>query len=644
MLSFFRRVSKSKIGNWIIGLVGVGILAGFALADLSNFGTGQLGFGMGSSGLVKVGNQEITDREMDAAMRQRLQAVQQQNTSATYATIAGDFEPLLSEMIDQKALIAFADKYGFRLSKRLVDAEIAQIPGTKGLNGEFSEQAYLGFLAQQRMTDQQVREFITGGLLQRLLLTSVAANARVPVGVATPYAAMLLEARQGEAAIVPVAAFTAGLKPSDADLQRYYAANKARYTVPEQRILRIARIGPEQVANVAATDAEIAAYYKANAATYGARETRTLTQAVVASQQVANAIAARAKGGATMAAAAAPAGANAAVTTLKEQTREAYASVAGAQAATAAFSATQGTVVGPVRSDFGWTVAKVEAVQKQGGKTLDQAKAEIAAKLNADKRKQAIEDLATKVQDALDGGSNFTEAVEQAKLTVVTTPLITAAGTSREQPSYRFPSELAAALKTGFEIAANDPPEVPSVGEGYAVVSPAEVIPAAPAPLASIRDRVTADWINAQGLAKAKAVADGIAARAAKGSLADAVKQAGVPLPGVQPLAGRRIQIAEASAQVPAAVRTLFTLGEGKSRAVPDVSGRGFIVVKVTKIIPGNALLQPALIGQMQGELRQAISQDYAQQFLNAIKADLKVRRNESAIGATKQRITSGGG
>ena len=74
------------------------------------------------------------------------------------------------------------------------------------------------------------------------------------------------------------------------------------------------------------------------------------------------------------------------------------------------------------------------------------------------------------------------------------------------------------------------------------------------------------------------------------------------------------------------------------------MSGRGFIVVKVDMIIPGNALIQPALIGQMQGELRQALSQDYAEQFLNAIKADIKVRRNEGAIEATKKRITSGGG
>ena len=41
-------------------------------------------------------------------------------------------------------------------------------------------------------------------LLQRLLLTPVATNARVSVGMATPYASMLLEAREGEVAAIPL--------------------------------------------------------------------------------------------------------------------------------------------------------------------------------------------------------------------------------------------------------------------------------------------------------------------------------------------------------------------------------------------------------------------------------------------------------
>ena len=647
MLTFFRRAANSKIGTWIIGFIGLAILAGFALSDLSNFGSGNLGFGMGSNTLAEVGGQQVTEQEMSDTMQRRLEVVRQQQPTADYSTIIGEFDDILGELIDNKTLLAFAEKFRFPLSKRLVDAEISQIPQTKGLNGQFSEQAYQSFLAQQRISDSEVRQILAGGLLQRYLLTPVAANARVTAGMATPYASMLLESREGEAAAVPLGAFRAGLKPTDADLQQYYTANRSRYMVPEQRALRIARIGPEQVANVTASDQDIANYYNAHKADYASKVTRDISQAVVPDQATANGIAERAKGGASMAAAAAPAGANAAVTTLKDQSQQAYASVAGKDAAAAVFAAASDAVVGPIHTDFGWAVAKVDSVKTTGGKTLDQARAEISSKITTDKRKNAIEDLVDKIQDAVDGGSNFTEAVEQAKLPVTTTPLITSSGSSRADPSFKLPPELAPALKSGFELDPNDPPDIVTLpnNQGYAMVSPGEVVRAAPAPFATVHDQLANDWINAKALDRARAVATQIESKVQRGmSLAQAMKESGAPLPPVQPLAAQRIQLATAQGPIPVPIKMLFSLGPDKSVMTPDPQGHGFFIVKVTKIVPGNALTRPALVQQMQSELQQSVSDDYGRQFLAAMREEIGTKRNESAIQAMKARLANSGG
>ena len=95
---------------------------------------------------------------------------------------------------------------------------------------------------------------------------------------------------------------------------------------------------------------------------------------------------------------------------------------------------------------------------------------------------------------------------------------------------------------------------------------------------------------------------------------------------------------------VPAPLKMLFTLGEGKSRMFPDPQGRGFFIVKVDKLTPGNAMAQPALIGQMQNELQQGVSQDYGQEFLAAMRKELGVKRNEGAIQSFKTRMMSSGG
>src|SRR5437660_612175 len=384
MLTFFRRVAKSKIGTWVIAGIGVAILGGFALADLSNFGTGTTGFVMSSSTLAKVGDQEVEEADLADLLQRRLQQVRQEQPEAGYPAIMGDFNPIIDDLINQRTLMAFADKYGFPLSKRLIDAEIARLPAAKGLNGQFSDQAYQAFLAQQHLTDAKVRNLIATSLLQQLLLTPVATNTRIPVGMATPFANMLLEAREGEGALVPAEAFKAGLKPTDAQLQQYYAANRSvRYMIPEQRVLRIARIGPEQVANVGASEAEIAGYYNQHKDSYAPADTRSLSQVVVQHQATPSAIAQRAKAGANLAAAA----------------------------------------------------------------------------------------------------------------------------TSRSDASFKLPPELAPVLKSGFEIAPRDPPEVVTLpgDAGYAVVSPGQVTPASPAPLQSIHDQVASDWIIDEAMKRARA-------------------------------------------------------------------------------------------------------------------------------------------
>lgn len=647
MLSFFRRLANSKIGTWIVAAIGLAILAGFALADLSNFGTGNLGFGMSSGTLARVGDQGVDEREVSDAMQRRLQTARQQQPNADYATIIGDFNPVLEALIEDKALVAFADENNFPLSKRLIDAEIATIPSTKGLNGQFSEQAYQAFLAQQRLSDAQVRQILAGSLLQRLILTPVVTNARVPLGMATPYASMLLEERQGEGALVPADAFKAGLNPTDAQLQQFYSANRSvRYMIPEQRVLRIARIGPDQVSNISASDQEIAAYYNQHKDDYAPQDTRSLSQVVVQDQATANAIAQRAKGGATLGAAAAPAGPSAAVSTLKDQSRTAYVGVAGDKAAAAVFAAPVGTVVGPVQSQFGWLVVKVDSVKKGTGKTLEQARSEIAAKLNADKRKAAVEDIVDKVQNALDQGSNFEEAVSAAKLQTTNTPLISAAGVSPADAAFKLAPELAPVLKTGFEIAPNDPPELVTLpgNAGYAVVSPGQVVPATPAPLASIRDKVASDWVSEQAMLRARTAAQQIADRATGNvSLADAIKAIGANLPAPRPISARRIQMTDQQGNTPPALKILFGTGAGKSRMAPNPQGGGYFVVKVDKVTPGNAIAQPGLISQVTSQLNQAAAQDYAQQFLADLKREMKVKRNESAIQSFRARLLSSG-
>jgi peptidyl-prolyl cis-trans isomerase D len=644
MSSTFRKFAKSKVGTAIVAFIGLLILIGFAMGDIQGIVSGSGSSGGGDT-LAKVGSQAITERETRSAVDRRLAQLRAENPNIEPSSMLGEFDQILGELIDARTLEVFAGKFGFILSKKLVDAQIAQIPGAKGLNGQFTDEAYRGWLAQQRVTDQEVRSAIRNEMLQQMLLTPAAASARAPVGMATPYAAMLLEGRQGDVAFVPIEAFRNGLNPTQADLQTYYSQNKARYTVPEQRVLRVAPIGPEQVAGVTATDKEISDYFNANQATYGAKDIRVISQVVTQDQAAAQGVANRAKGGQAFAAAAAPAGFSAADISVGPQTRQQFTDLAGAQVANAAFGAAEGAVIGPIRSEFGWHVVKIDQVRREGGKSLEAAKAEIAAKLTADKRKAQIDELADKVQTAIDDGASFSEAVAQAKLQVIETPPLTAAGTSITNPAFKPTPAVAAALKSGFDLAEGDEPVVDALPDngGSIVVSVARVIPAAPAPFAEVSSRVRTDWVNAEASKRARQLGASIEAKVSKGaSVADAVKGAPVNVV-VGPVSARRIELSQFRGNVPPPLQMLFSLTQGKTRMVGGSKNEGFYVVKLTKIVPGNALSAPGLVSQTQQQMERTLGQEYALQFISAMQQAVGVKRNDKAIAAAKQRLTGAG-
>ncbi len=476
MISTFRQLSKSKTGTFVIAGLFVLTLIGFASVGVSNFGNGNVGLGGMSRGtLAKVGDQEVDDQEVREAMQRRLQDVRQKNPNADYATIAGDFDVILGALIDQRSLIAFANKFGFHLSKPLVDAEIAQIPQTKGLNGKFDDRAYQAFLGQQRLTDAEVRQIMAGELLQRLVLTPVASSARLSIGMATPYASMMLESRQGEGVAIPLEPFKAGLSPTDAQVQQFYAANRNRYIVPEQRALRFATVGPDQVANVTASDQEIAAYYNANQATYGTRETRNLSQAVVPDQATASAIAAKAKAGATLAAAAAPAGANAAVTSLSGQNssglcrgsrrqgrRRRLLPAFGCSRGTDSIGFRLGGREGRLGEDRGRKIACPGALgnrrQAQRGQAQGDDRGHGRQVAGRGRRRSQLH------RGRCDGeGAGDDHAADQRP-----------AAPPRRTRTYHLSPDYAPVVKAGFDLAPSDQPEIVALAskQGYVMVSP----------------------------------------------------------------------------------------------------------------------------------------------------------------------------
>ncbi|WP_106639488.1 peptidylprolyl isomerase [Allosphingosinicella vermicomposti] len=643
MISFFRR----GLSSWVvIAFLGLIALAFIVTGVGTPSGLGNLG---GGDVVAEIGGEKITATEVvDQVNRQLERARQQQPDLTMQAFLQGDMlKNLIEQMITAKAIISFSEDQGLTASRKMIDTEIASLPAFHNLAGQFDQTTFQQALAQQNITEDQLREDLAASLIEKQLMLPIGAGARIPRSVAVQYASLLLEQRSGSVGAVSIQGIPQGPAPTDADINAFYTQNQGRYTIPERRVIRYALFGPEQVAAAAKpTDAEIAAFYNSNAATYGAKESRRFSQVVLPDEAAARAFQQKVAGGKSFAQAAQEAGFSASDTSIGEQSKESLTRLSSAAIANAAFAAAEGATTAPARSELGWHVLRVDGIARTAARSLDSAKAEIATQLEKQKVDEALTALATRIEDAIADGATFAEAAAAEKLQIQETQPVTATGQAIGQAGYQLPEQAQALLKPAFDLAADDDPVVHVIqpNQSYAIVAPGTITAAAAPPLAQIKDRVRTDLVAKRASDRAKQIADQIAAKINGGMApAEAFRTAGVPVEAPRPISARRIEIARQGQQVPPPIAMMFSIPKGKARVMAAPNGIGWFVVHLNEVIPGDATKQPELIEATRQQFSQAVGNEYGAQFANAARKTAKIEKHDAAIQRLKTQLLGGG-
>jgi peptidyl-prolyl cis-trans isomerase D len=238
MLQFFRNIFKTKLGLLItFGLLALIALA-FATADVAN--TGSFGGVAGGDRAAVVGDERIATADLARAATQALERARQQNpTLSMQSFIAqGGLEEVLNQLIDRAAIAEYAREHGFRAGDNLINSEIQAIGAFRGADGNFSAEVYKNALAAQGLTDSLVREDLRQGLLAQLMLEPPALVIGYPAAIANRYALLFKERRIGSIGFLPAAAFAPEGAPTQAALERFYQAQRARFIRPERRVIR----------------------------------------------------------------------------------------------------------------------------------------------------------------------------------------------------------------------------------------------------------------------------------------------------------------------------------------------------------------------------------------------------------------------
>lgn len=644
MLQLIRKIFNSRLGV-ILTMTFLALIAlAFASADVSNSG----GFGgvAGGDRVAVVGKARIDSSALSQAATSALETVKQENPRISMqAFIAqGGLDKVLTQLIDRTAVSEFGRMHGIVASDRLVDSEITKIPAFRGPDGNFSQEVFRQALRQQGVSEALVRQDLAQGLVARQILVPAAFGAVAPQEQVLRYAALLRERRTGAIALLPSAAFAPATPPTDAEIKEFYKNNSSRYIRPERRVVRFATFDEAALKSVPApTEAEISARYNANKAVYGAQETRRVTQLIVPTEAAAKAIAAEVAAGKSLEAAAAAKGLSA--SRLDQVSRDALAAQASKAVADAVFAASQGSIAPPARSGLGWHVMRVDGIEKRAERPLAQVRGEIVEQLTVENRRKAINDLSARIEEELGNGATLSDIAKELGVTPQSTEPLTADGAVYGKPGQQAPVVLARVLQTAFSMEQENEAQLAEIeaGKTFMIFDVTQIEPSAPAPLVDIQEDVKTAVMLEKGAAAAKAAAEKVLAQTRKGiDLGAAMSGLGVSLPPVDRLNMGREDLARAGQAVPPPLALMFSMAEGTMKLLSAPNDRGWYVVALKDIEPGKVDPADTIIPAAQRELGSTAGREYAEALRRAIRTEVGVKKNDTAIKAVSKQLAGG--
>jgi peptidyl-prolyl cis-trans isomerase D len=262
---------------------------------------------------------------------------------------------------------------------------LQQIPALQ-VDGQFSRDRYSALLRQQGRSEAEFeREF------RRDLQSSQLRNAIVVSSFITPAELKRRVELEGETrdvayAVIPAAAYAAQVNVTPEAVAAHYEKNKLQYMTPESASLQYLQLNMSDVAaSVQVTEDALHKYYEENAARNETPERRKASHILVesgsddaAAKKKAEALAVRVKAGEDFAKLAREnsddVGSRDAGGDLGWATREAYVK----EFSDALFGLQQkGAIVGPVRSQFGYHIIRLDDIETPHVRSFEEARAEL---------------------------------------------------------------------------------------------------------------------------------------------------------------------------------------------------------------------------------------------------------------------------
>jgi len=517
---------------------------------------------------------------------------------------------------------------GYRVSAARVQEEIMSEPAFQ-VDGKYSETLALARLAQIGITPEKFRADIRTSLQNAELERAIGVSEFLTPTEIGRRLALEDEQREVRVALLPVDRFRTSAVPDEAALVAWYAKNGKSFETPESVSLDYAEGSLAQLeAGITVTEDDLQAYYAENKDRYAAPERRRARHILLATEAEAKAALARLKAGEDFATLA---------RTLSKDTGSAESGgdlgLSDRNAfvkpfADALFAMAQGETRGPVKTDFGFHIIRLEGIEGGGTRAFADVRAELDQELRRDRAADRFGEQQEQAQRrAEQPGADFAAIAKDLGLATGEVPVFLRGtggaplGTDPALEAAVFGDKVLGQRKISAPIALGD--------DRFVILKVRAHTKAAVPPLASVREKVVAAVQRERATEAARAAAEAAAARVDSVATFDnAVRALGVVSEPAR-FVDRR------DPALPSTVRNaLFTFprpvgGKPVTRAVPLPEG-GYAVVTFTqsRTMPaaGDAQLRGFRVQQITAGQGQASVGAYVEELRRSAKVEKNPR------------------
>jgi peptidyl-prolyl cis-trans isomerase D len=411
--------------RWL-AIVVLGALA-LVFAAWGAYGIVNINIGVGNYAAT-VGSEKLSLQEVrDDWMRQQSRWQQRFGGEIPPDMKASVQNSLLESLIKDLAMTERAHELGYRVSAAQIKDAIRSEPAFQ-IDGQYSPQAARMRLAQAGISLTTFEEQTRSMLERQQLAGPLQASGFLSAREIEQLRALANEEREVRYALLTPAKFQGGAAVDEKAVAAYYAGHQAQFLTPEWVKLEYAELRLDQLAaQTSVTESDLRSYYEKSKDRFVVPEKRRASHILIQipagkdgdaiARKKAEDVLAQARAGKDFAALA------------KQYSQDVGSAAKGgdlgwaersnfvAPFAEVLFSTPAGEIRGPVKTQYGYHIIRVEEIQPGKTQTFEQARAEVEAQLKKDHAADRFGDRQEQLQRRLEQpGADFDALAKEFQL------------------------------------------------------------------------------------------------------------------------------------------------------------------------------------------------------------------------------------